>query len=214
MITPLEVAIAALTVSTLFNVATIVGSRRSLRLAQDSYARTEERYSAERVEARNDKLRAALLDVSKVVNGPWFNACVQYEAAARRLGRLLDGRPGNYTPEQVGAALAALTKVSEEKLNPAIGDDKTAFKNLRFLSEGLDDLARPLQMLAVRLGENVPEPSPSDMPTEGSWFLASADAAAEERDAVTRCDMALFGAAMRFFNLPGTLGQQQRNQVE
>lgn len=204
MVTPLEVAIAALIVSALFNVATFIGSRRSLRLAENSYARTEERYSAERVEARNDKLRAALLDVSKVVNGPWFNACAQYEAVARRLGRLLDRGPENHVPSEVAAALAALTKVSNEQLNPAIGSAKTAFQNLRFLSEGLDDLARPLLMLAVRLGENVPEPPPDDMPTAGSWFFATADAAAKERAAVISCDRALFEAAMQFFNQPRT----------
>jgi hypothetical protein len=196
--TTIVVAVAALLLSTIFNVATLVGARMSLRLAQQTYVRTEERYASERIEARNDKLRAALLEVSKVVNGPWFNASVQYEAAAKRLGRLVNR--GDAPAEQVGAALAAWTKVAEERLNPAIGDAKSAFKNVRFLAEGITDLTAPLQNLASRLGENVPEPLPGRMPSDGTWFFDTAARAADERDAVVGCDMALFVAAMHLFS--------------
>ncbi|OIN79102.1 hypothetical protein BMG05_19865 [Mycobacterium malmoense] len=57
------VAIAAVVVASIFNVLTLRRSSKTLGLAEQTYARTEERYQADRQDAHNERLRHALVDV-------------------------------------------------------------------------------------------------------------------------------------------------------
>ncbi|WP_459960109.1 hypothetical protein, partial [Mycobacterium avium] len=58
-----KVAIAAIVVASIFNVLALRRSSKTLRLAEQTYGRTEERYQADREDAHNERLRNALLDV-------------------------------------------------------------------------------------------------------------------------------------------------------
>ncbi|EUA38790.1 hypothetical protein I549_5914 [Mycobacterium avium subsp. avium 2285 (R)] len=59
----MKVAIAAIVVASIFNVLALRRSSKTLRLAEQTYGRTEERYQADREDAHNERLRNALLDV-------------------------------------------------------------------------------------------------------------------------------------------------------
>jgi hypothetical protein len=66
-IASVTVAIVAVVVTSIFNVLTLRRSSKTLELAEETNARTEQRYQADRHDARNERIRNALVDVMVAV---------------------------------------------------------------------------------------------------------------------------------------------------
>lgn len=77
---PVIVGTLAIVASSIFNFLALRRSAQNLALAEGTARRVEERYQADRIEARRAQLISVLLDVSRVVN-EWMTANARYTAA-------------------------------------------------------------------------------------------------------------------------------------
>ncbi|MGV0041666.1 hypothetical protein [Mycobacterium colombiense] len=115
------VAIAAIAAASIFNVVTLRRSSTTLKLAEKTYIRTEQRYQADWQKARNDQFRDALIDVAVAVTkfnvaNAWY-AKLLYDYAAGHIG------PG---PAQ---------KHDLEQLRPAVSEAYRAIQVALFVSD-------------------------------------------------------------------------------
>lgn len=114
------VGVAAIVVASAFNVLALKRSSTTLALAERTYARTEERYRADRIEAYNAQLRDALIDVSCAV-AAWNIANAWYVKLLKDL---------------VGGNIAAgpVQDQDVEELRPAAREVYRTGQLVRFLS--------------------------------------------------------------------------------
>lgn len=115
------VAVAAIVAASIFNVLALRRAGKTLELAEQTFTRTEQRYQADRQEARNDRLRDALIDVSFAV--------ASYNLVNAWYAKLLKDFA-------TGSAKAGLVQEHDvEKLRPAAANAYRALKVALFLSE-------------------------------------------------------------------------------
>jgi len=89
------VGVLAIAASAIFNLVTLKRSAQTLKLAEETYARTEERYRADTLEARNEKLRSAVMDASHKVGQVWTAGTLDHLALLIERAHLLRGRNVN-----------------------------------------------------------------------------------------------------------------------
>jgi hypothetical protein len=177
---PVLVGAAAIIVSTIFNWWALRRSSQNLRLAQKSFERTEQKYRLDRIDARNDKVRAAIVELSSAITSEWVPACLKYESALATHGRQLESaNPGDL---QLAETMKQLTVVSVEDLLPAQACVQAAVTNSRLLAEGVQELIHPLKALAAGFASDIgPEPTG---PTDVEGFFVRAQAMKAHRQKV------------------------------
>ncbi|MEZ0355497.1 hypothetical protein [Mycobacterium sp. SA01] len=115
------VAIAAIVVSSFFNVLTLRRSSKTLTVAEGVAIRTEQRYQADLAQARADRIRDALIDVSSAV-GAWNLANAWYAKLLRDFVR--------------GDAKAGVVQAQDiEKLRPATAELMRAIEVASFVCD-------------------------------------------------------------------------------
>jgi hypothetical protein len=155
----IAVAVTALVVATIFNVLTLRQSAKNLRLAEISFERTQARYKLDQIQARNDRLRSAIVELSTVISGPWLNATFECQLAYQRHAEnLLFVKNGNTSADTLIKSSKRINAALLEKLSPAEGDFMSALTKLLFLAAEIDELKSPLLMLADRFGRAARRP--------------------------------------------------------
>lgn len=122
MTATIAVAVAAILVSAAFNVLVLRRSSKTLELAERTYKRTEDRYQADRREARNAILRDALIDVSIAVT--------IYNQANAWYVKLIN----NFVADQTNEHIAAINQHDIDKLRPAVQGIYRAVTVVNFLT--------------------------------------------------------------------------------
>lgn len=192
-------AIAALAISTVFNVLALRKTSENLRLAERTFNRSEERYRSDRIEARNDRLRAALVDLSKVINGPLANSLMEYSMANKHHAiTLLPQQEEGASPAKIVESLKKVNTIGIEKLSPAMGELQAAISNVLFLAAGIAELNAPLLSIAL---SHTPDESTGDDEElfDPAYYLARAEAASDEWTKLLQADHDLHVAAKKVF---------------
>lgn len=114
------VGIGAIVVSAIFNLAALRRAGKTLKLAEDTYLRTEQRYQDDRRDAYYDNLRDALIDVSGAV-ATWNVANAWY---VKLLKDIIGG----------SATAGAAQEHDVEKLRPGARDVYRTVRVVEFLS--------------------------------------------------------------------------------
>jgi hypothetical protein len=104
------IAVVAVIASTSSSILALVLSGRNLRLAQKGYDRTEDRYQDDRRDARKEKLRDALINVSLAVHA--------YTQANAWYGKLLNDLMDPHSEVDVGT----VNQYDVDRLRPAAGE--------------------------------------------------------------------------------------------
>ncbi|TFV59403.1 hypothetical protein E4P42_08295 [Mycobacterium sp. PS03-16] len=193
---PVIVGISAIVVSALFNVWTLQRSAKTLRLAEKTFERTEEKYRFDRLAARNDKLREALLAVQTSVDREWMHAIIELERATRACAAAL--RESELDASKLQAAMHAMNQAQMKQMLPALNSAGIALSNLRFLAEGIEELMVPLRSLTSALTA-VDQSSIPDAPPGPDWYEARSEALVAQRLRTTECATKLTLARMRLF---------------
>jgi hypothetical protein len=116
------VAVVAVMLSTASSIVALVLSGKNLGLAQDAYDKTEERYRADRRDARDEQLRDALITVTIAVHS--------YTQRLAWYGKLLK----DLTAPSSGVNSDVVNEYDTEKLRPAAGEVYRAILVVEFLT--------------------------------------------------------------------------------
>jgi hypothetical protein len=197
----IAIGAAAIVVSMIFNVLSLRASSRNLLLAEQTFVRTEQRYILDRLESRNDKVRAAVVDLMTAIEGPWSNAMFAYERALVRCGKVLGdaNSPQDKKGASLAAMIAALNKLNEEAA-PAL---MAATTNLRLLAEDISELRDPIAQLAEIIQSSDRSDLPAEMPTGAEWYFDRARSLEAERKGVTQLNLTFFSSAIELFRQSG-----------
>jgi hypothetical protein len=132
----ITVAVLAIVASSIFNVATLRRSSKNLTLAEQVATRTEDRYKADRVEARKSKLIDAIADVSHRVT-VWVVANAQFAVLLRNYATYIDADAP--IDEQNEMVIAAQTQDMETQ-RPALAEAHKALQIATLLVLDSDDV--------------------------------------------------------------------------
>ena len=197
----IAIGAAAIVVSTIFNILSLRASSRNLRLAEQTSVRTEQRYVLDRLESRNDKVRAAIVDLMTAIEGPWSNAMFAYERALIRCGKVLGD--ANSPQDRKGAALAAMIAAVDKLNEEAAPALMAATTNLRLLAEDISELRSPIAQLAQIIESSDRSDLPTEIPTSADWYFDRANSLEAERKGVTQLNLAFFSSAVELFRQSG-----------
>ncbi|MGW4100631.1 hypothetical protein [Mycobacterium sp. NPDC004974] len=194
------VGVAAVVVSTIFNILTLRQSRKNLRLAQQAFDRTEQKYEKDRIDARNDRLRVALVALQTAIERSYVPAMAECELANRLHGETIERlRRGDCSEEEFRKSFRKLCVATAEGLNPATAELMAEITNLTFLAMGIDELMDPLETVTGELNGQWTTIE-NDGPLNAAPFFERARSLKEERDRVMQANVQLYTAAMVLFS--------------
>jgi hypothetical protein len=148
------VGVLAIAASAIFNVKTLKRAEENLQLAQQAYSRTEDRYRADRVQAKNDQVLVAVVDVVSQVGG-WIARLIELQRVLWEHA-LLIRRDGS--PDAVAGSLQAIMTFQLSRMEPAIQLASAALLTAGFVSDGQDRIQGELQRLEGTFGQAILDP--------------------------------------------------------
>lgn len=153
----ITVGVLAIIASTIFNLATLKRSAETLKMAEDAYQRTEERYVADRLEARNERVRAAVFDAAHKAGQIWPARCTDYLIALMR--HIHNLRMTVAPSRMLSASAEALVAVMQGPLQDAISEALSALDSAEFLAADHPEISAELELLRDAFYTAIQEPS-------------------------------------------------------
>jgi hypothetical protein len=172
---------------------TLKRSAQTLKLAEETYARTEERYRADTLEARNEKLRSAVMDASHKVGQVWTARTLDHLALLIERAHLLRGGASD---ERLDENVKAIVDFQRGPMQSTIGDAFSALDNADFLAAGSNAVDTAIKRLRQAFVSAITEPEMDiEMWAAAEVFDQRTDEIRVQRDQVLSLNRRLISTA-------------------